>query len=128
MRDARILLVGGGADLAEICVGALERKNPGHVLMVIDHEHSDRVASIAEAFRPDAVLLLAKDHMKPLGGAEVCRQLRANAATAGAKIILFSSDSLKKGLSAAKACGADAFIRKPFEPAKLIEMMELLLS
>ncbi|MDA8130119.1 MAG: response regulator [Elusimicrobia bacterium] len=128
MKAARILLVGGGAELAELCVGTLERENSEHVLMVIDHEHSDRVVSIAEAFRPDAVLLLAKDHMKPIDGAEVCRQLRANAVTGASKIILFSSDSLKKGLRAAKACGADAFIRKPFEPDQLIEMMELLLS
>lgn len=127
MKAARILII-GEAETAELCVSALEKANSGHVLMVIDHEHSDRVVSIAEAFKPDAILLLAIKHMTPIGGAEVCRQLRANAAAGLAKIILFSSDSLKKGLSAAKDCGADAFIRKPFEPAKLVEMLELLLS
>ncbi|MDA8243348.1 MAG: response regulator [Elusimicrobia bacterium] len=128
MKAARILLVGGGEELTELCVTALEKENGRNVLMAIDHEHSDRVASIAEAFKPDVILLLAKDHMSPLGGEEVCRQLRANPAAGAAKVILFSSDTLKKGLRAAKGCGADAFIRKPFEPGKLIEMIELLLS
>ncbi|MDD2805583.1 MAG: response regulator [Elusimicrobiales bacterium] len=128
MRAARILIVGGEPELSELCVGVLEKENARHVLMSIDQEHSDRVLSIAEAFKPDLILLLATNHLAPLGGAEVCRQLRANAVTGGAKIILFSSDGLKKGLRAARACGADAFIRKPFEPEKLVEMVELLLS
>lgn len=127
MKAARVLIV-GEAETAELCVAALEKNNSGHVLMVIDHEHSDRVVSIAAAFRPDAVLLLAINHMTPIGGAEVCRQLRGNAVAGAARIILFSSDSLKKGLRAAKECGADAFIRKPFEQEKLMEMLELLLS
>lgn len=128
IRTARILIAGGGTELAELCVTTLEKDNAAHVLMVIDQEHSDRVVSIAEAFKPDVVLLLAMNHMAPLGGAEVCRQLRASAVAGGAKVILFSSDSLKKGLAAAKDCGADAFIRKPFSQEKLLEMIELLLS
>jgi DNA-binding response OmpR family regulator len=128
IRTARILLVGGEAELAELCVTTLEADNAAHVLMVIDQEHGDRVVSIAEAFRPDVVLLLAINHMAPLGGEEVCRQLRANAVAGTAKIILFSSGGLKKGLRAAKACGADAFIGKPFDQEKLLEMLELLLS
>lgn len=127
IKTARFLIVGGGAELAELCVATLEKDNAAHVLMVIGQEHGDRVASIAGAFKPDAILLLALNHLPPLGGAEVCRQLRAGPA-AGAKIILFSSDSLKKGLASAKACGADAFIRKPFSQEKLLEMLELLLS
>lgn len=128
IRTARVLIVGGGAELAELCVATLEKDNASHVLMVIDQAHSDRVVSIAEAFRPDVVLLLAINHMTPLGGEEVCRQLRANTMAGRARVILFSSDSLKKGLRAAKACGADAFIRKPFDQEKLLEMIELLLS
>lgn len=127
MKTARILIV-GEAELAELCVTTLEKENAAHVLMVIGAAQSDRVVSIAEAFKPDAILLLSMNHMSPVGGAEVCGLLRAGAAAGGAKIILFSSDSLKKGLKAAKACGADAFISKPFEPAKLVEMLELLLS
>jgi len=128
IKTSRILLVGGEPELAELCVATLEKDNAAHVLMVIDQEHGDRVVSIAEAFRPDVVLLLAINHMAPLGGEEVCRQLRANAVAGTAKIILFSSDGLKKGLRAAKACGADAFISKPFDQEKLLEMLELLLS
>ncbi len=122
------MLVGGGTELAELCVATLEKDNGAHVLMVIDQDHSDRVVSIAEAFKPDVILLLAINHMAPLGGADVCRQLRANAVAGGAKIILFSSDGLKKGLAAAKECGADAYIKKPFGQEKLLEMIELLLG
>lgn len=128
IKTARILIVGGGAELAELCVATLEKDNGAHVLMVIDREHSDRVVSIAEAFRPDVILLLAINHMAPLGGAAVCRQLRASVIAGAAKIILFSSDSIKKGLGVAKECGADAFIKKPFSQEKLLEMIELLLS
>lgn len=127
MKTARILIV-GEAELAELCVNTLEKENPAHVLMVIGGGQSDRVVSIAEAFKPDAILLLSMNHMSPVAGAAVCGQLRASAAAGGAKIIVFSSDALKKGLKAAKTCGADAFIQKPFEPAKLVELLQLLLS
>lgn len=128
MKTARILIVGGEPELAELCVATLEKENDKHVLMVIDQEHSDRAVSIAEAFKPDLILLLAINHMSPLRGEEVCRQLRASVIAGGAKIMLFSSGSLNKGLRTAKECGADAFIKKPFDPAKLLEMIELLLG
>lgn len=128
IKTARILLVGGGVELAELCAATLEKDNAAHVLMAIDQEHGDRVLSIAEAFKPDVILLLAMTHLSPLGGEEVCRRLRASGTAGGAKIVLFSSASLKKGLSAAKGCGADAFMRKPFSQEKLLEMLELLLS
>lgn len=62
-----------------------------------------------ERERPD--LVIADVMMPVLDGATLCRQLKAGAATAAIPVILMSAAAE----AAARAAGADAFLRKPFD-------------
>ncbi|MGI8907793.1 MAG: response regulator transcription factor [Candidatus Sumerlaeaceae bacterium] len=77
--------------------------------------------SMCETENPDLLLL---DVMMPvMSGFEVARRLKANPKTADIPIIMLSAasqaGSIKEGLEA----GARDYIVKPFEPAKLEEMI-----
>jgi two-component system chemotaxis response regulator CheY len=61
--------------------------------------------------------LVATDFMMPLmNGGELIARLRANPATAGVPVILVSSSP-----GSERRTEADAFFRKPFDPAELAE-------
>ena len=67
---------------------------------------------VIQAERPDLVLA---DLMMPLlGGAELCRRLKADPSTASIPVILFSSASRRPGVEG-EGC-ADGFLAKPFDP------------
>lgn len=127
MKTARVLIVGGEPETAELCGVILDKENDKYVLMAVDWEHSDRVVSIAEAFKPDIILVLAISCLMPLDGLEVCRRLRANVEVGHAKIILSSCKHSESVLDEVKDCGADVFLQKPFYPKELCKLIEKLL-
>lgn len=63
--------------------------------------------------RPD--LVIADVMMPLLDGAALCRQLKAGGGTASLPVILMSAAADV----AARAAGADAFLRKPFDVAEV---------
>ena len=72
----------------------------------------------AQELRPAAVLL---DVMMPgLDGYEVCRQLRADARTSHAAIIMLTAKSLSADTVLGLTSGADDYIAKPFDPPELV--------
>ncbi len=81
---------------------------------------------MAQAEKPDLILL---DVMMPVvNGYEVCTRLKADEATRDIPIVMLSamaqSESVDKGLSA----GAVDYIVKPFDPARLEEVVRRVLS
>lgn len=71
--------------------------------------HGRHALELLAGERPDLVLA---DVMLPvLDGAALCRQLKADAATAAIPVILMSA----AGVAVAQGAGADAFLRKPFD-------------
>ncbi|MBB4843158.1 CheY-like chemotaxis protein [Paucibacter oligotrophus] len=82
--------------------------------------------AMAQAIRPDLIYL---DVMMPgeIDGIEVCRQLRQDPATAAILIVILSADASQDNKARALAAGANFFLPKPFSPAKLLELTELLL-
>lgn len=67
-----------------------------------------------EAERPELVLL---DVMMPLvNGFEVCRQVKANPAWAGTKILMLTAKGQDLDRQAGEDVGADAYVTKPFDP------------
>ena len=68
--------------------------------------------------------LVSTDFMMPLmNGGELIARLRANPATADIPVILVSSSP-----GAERRTSADAFLRKPFDPAKLADCASRLLG
>jgi len=78
------------------------------------------------AFEPDVVLL---DVMMPkLDGREVCRRIKADAATKHIPVIFLSARAQDMDVSSGLELGASAYITKPFDPVDLIETVEKVLD
>lgn len=74
----------------------------------------------------DLVLL---DIMLPdIDGFEVCRQLRKDPRTASVPIIMLTGKKSQDDHDKGAACGADAYLVKPFKSAMIIEEINRLLS
>ena len=79
------------------------------------------LATIARQ-HPDAIVL---DHRLPgMTGIELCRRLKADEATQRIAVVILSG-STDDG-AAARELGADAFLRKPFSPLELLDVVERL--
>ncbi len=79
-------------------------------LEAIAHEH------------PDALVL---DHRLPgTSGIELCRRLKADEETASIAVVILSGST--DDAAAAREIGADAFLRKPFSPLELLDVVERL--
>lgn len=82
--------------------------------------------SLAETEAPDVILL---DVMMPvMSGIEVTRRLKANTDTCQIPVIMLSAasqtDSIKQGIAA----GARDYVVKPFQPSKLHEIIQRVLT
>ncbi|MEP6910647.1 MAG: response regulator [Actinomycetota bacterium] len=90
----------------------------------IDVEEADSAEAAAQriANRPPDVVVLDVT-MPGMDGVTFCRQLKSDPATAGIGVVLLTGS--ESGIeSAAKECGADAFLRKPFSPLELLNAVE----
>jgi two-component system phosphate regulon response regulator PhoB len=82
-------------------------------------EDGNSALEAARATPPDVVLL---DWMMPgLSGLDLCRALRADPTTAGAKIVMVTARVMPEDRDAAMAAGADHFVGKPFSPVALLD-------
>jgi CheY-like chemotaxis protein len=59
-----------------------------------------------------------------MDGLEVCRQLKADPATAGILIALISGYGEPADIAAGLAAGADAYFTKPFSPLAILEWLD----
>ncbi len=101
---ATILIVDDEEPVRELL--ALVLKDGGH--RTLQAIHGAQALAMVEKERPDLVL---SDVMMPvLGGAELCRRLKASLLTQAIPVILMSS----AGRASADAAGGDAFLDKPF--------------
>jgi CheY-like chemotaxis protein len=79
------------------------------------------IQAVEQGRAPD---LVATDFMMPLmNGGELIARLRANPVTAGVPVILVSASP-----GSERRTTADAFFRKPFDPAELVECAKRLLG
>lgn len=82
----------------------------------------EETLKLAKSSRPDLVLL---DVMMPkMDGFEVCRILKGAPETRSIPIILLTSKGRPEDREMGRACGADAFLTKPFSPIKLLSTVE----
>src|SRR5687768_17399837 len=94
---------------------ALSTELSAHVVLTRDG------ARLLEAVRRVGPLAVVVDLMMPgVGGLEAIRALRADPATAGVRIVAVSAGG---DGAEALAAGADAFLAKPFEVDRLVDLV-----
>jgi len=120
---AKILIVEDQADIRRLIRWALE--DTGHQLY--EAPNGSLALDLARTLQPDLVFL---DLMMPGGidGIEACRQLRADPKLSHALIVMLTADANQATKTRALEAGANFFLAKPFSPAKLLELTEVLLK
>lgn len=122
MPTPRVLIVDDEQPLARILSFALE--NEGYRVDVAT-DGVDCMNKVS-TFAPDLILM---DIMMPkLDGIETIRLLRQNEMHGGMGIAAISAKASPSTQQDALAAGADLFLKKPFQIAKLLEQVEGLLG
>ena len=76
--------------------------------------------------RPDLVIL---DIMLPeIDGFEVCRRIKQNPETAHIPVLMLTAKKSSQDCDRGMAAGASAYITKPFKSARIVELIQDLLS
>ncbi len=118
----KLLVVDDEPALRFLVSSALE--DEGYILL----EAEDGLAAldIVAKEKPDLIIL---DVMMPgLSGYEVCARLKQAPATSDIKIILLTAKGQEQDRRQSQQAGADYYLRKPFSPLQLIEIVENLLQ
>lgn len=102
-----ILVVDDDPDLLEMIDQKLHYEGYETVLSL----NGEGVREIITRVRPDIVLL--DIHMQGVHGGDICHGIKDNPGTCSIPVIIFSGNENIQEI--AEDCGADGFIRKPFE-------------
>ena len=89
---------------------------------------ADGVAALEQVVsaRPDLVIL---DVMLPeIDGFEVCRRIKQNPETARIPVLMLTAKKSDQDCARGMAAGASAYVTKPFKSARIIEIIQDLLS
>ncbi|GIF13597.1 fused response regulator/phosphatase [Actinoplanes teichomyceticus] len=122
---ASILLGENVPDLREALIRLLRRA--GHEVSIAGTADDTLTAALAGPF--DLVLMNpALPGSDGLDGLEVCRRLRAVAATARLPIMMLSVRQCPADVAAADAAGADDYLGKPFDNATLLARVATLVA
>jgi DNA-binding response OmpR family regulator len=93
---------------------------------VLVAEDGDAALAAAQREQPDLIFL---DIMMPgLPGDEVCRRLKAEAATRGIYVVILTARGQEEDERRAREMGADEFMTKPFSPRKLQARLQEILG
>jgi putative two-component system response regulator len=84
---------------------------------------AEAALDVVELRRPDAIVLDVS--MPGMGGLELCRRVKADPATQGVAVVLLSGSVTDLAL-AGESAAADAYLRKPFSPLELLDVVERL--
>jgi CheY-like chemotaxis protein len=113
----KILVVDDEGIIAMMLQMLLEQSLPCTVETALD---GGQALAKARAWQPDLVLLDMR--MPDMDGYEVCRQIKQDPVTSMVRVVFVTGYALNEGLQ-----GAEGFVRKPVEPAELIEAVSRLL-
>lgn len=117
---ARVLIIEDDASLAEVL--AYNLKQAGYEVFVA-RDGADGLSQ-AQMRGPELVIL---DLMLPLiDGLEVCRRLRADAATQNTLIVMLTAKAEESDQVVGFSMGADDYVTKPFSVKVLVERIKAL--
>jgi DNA-binding response OmpR family regulator len=112
---ARVLVADDEEDIRVLVGLAVARAGCTVVASVAD---GTQALAAARAEQPDHVVLDVS--MPGATGLEVCAALRADATTAGCRVLLLSAGASPDEVARGLAAGADAYLPKPFTVAGLV--------
>jgi two-component system, OmpR family, alkaline phosphatase synthesis response regulator PhoP len=119
--STRILIVEDDPDIAHLVARYLDKAG-----FQTERAATGRDALHAIAAKPPDLLVL--DLMLPqVDGLEICRMLRADAATAGLPIIMLTARAEESERIVGLELGADDYLAKPFSPGELVARVRALL-
>ena len=122
MRSARILIVDDEAPLTALLVHTFE--NEGYEVATA-RDGIDCMNKVA-SFRPDVIVM---DIMMPkLDGVDTTRLIRRNRSYADTAVIALSAKTDPATRQRMAEAGANAFMRKPFAIAKLVDRVRELIA
>ncbi len=122
MSPPRILIVDDEPELVELVQMRLE----AHGYEVLTASDGSEGLARARAAKPD---LLVLDLMLPkLNGYEVCTMLKHDTRYRAIPIVIFTAKAQATDEQAARDCGADAYLRKPFRPEEMLATIQTLLA
>ncbi len=118
----KILLVEDEPAIAENLEALLNAKG----YSVVRAEDGAEAVDLARKEKPDLMLL---DIMLPkMGGFDVCRILKGDAATKGIKVIMLTGLGKMGDVETAFENGANDYLIKPFESVRLFKKIEKVLA
>jgi DNA-binding response OmpR family regulator len=105
------------------------REAVSRILQMEDYavlEATDAQAAVDTARRERPGLIVLDVSAPSLDGFAVCRELRAEAALAGMRILIVSGRGESEDAELARRLGADAYLTKPFSSLGLVEVVRQL--
>lgn len=123
MEKANILIVDDEAAIRLAVKTVLS--NEGY--QVAEAQNADEALAILRGFPPDLVLQDVNMGPGPKG-MEVCRRIKANPKMRHISVIMLTGEAEKETVVESLESGADDYILKPFDPPKLLEKIESILS
>jgi|DewCreStandDraft_5_1066085.scaffolds.fasta_scaffold00026_32 CheY-like chemotaxis protein len=119
----KILLADDDRHLRKLVSATLEG-DPEYVVL----QASDGAETLEKARREHPDLILLDVSMPHMNGFEVCRQLRADPATADIPIVMLTAAANAADREAGRAAGATDYFVKPFSPLSLLRRVSELLG
>jgi response regulator RpfG family c-di-GMP phosphodiesterase len=89
---------------------------------VAEASSAETALEMVPGWRPDAIVLDVR--MPGMSGIDLCERIKRDRSTAEIAVVLLSGST--DDTAAARTSGADAFMRKPFSPLELLDVLERL--
>ncbi|MCY2952769.1 MAG: response regulator [Planctomycetota bacterium] len=84
----------------------------------------DGASALDKAEAEGTVLILLDIMLPDVDGFEVCRQLKGQQRTRDIPVVILTALDGEEHMQRGQECGAVAFMTKPFEPERLIEVIQ----
>jgi DNA-binding response OmpR family regulator len=117
-----VLVADDDADIRDLVAFKLEQA--GFEVIAVE----DGRTALEQARSQQPTLAVLDVSMPGLSGIEVCRMLRADAATAGMLIVMLTARVREQDVEGGFSAGADDYVTKPFSPRELVSRIQALLS
>ncbi|MDZ4859028.1 MAG: response regulator [Candidatus Hydrogenedentes bacterium] len=120
-----VLVVDDSATVRAIIVKTMRIAN-GNVSEIFEAGHGEEALQVLQEKWVD--LVLTDINMPVMIGVELIKHMQANDAMKGIPVVVVSTEGSSTRMNELEAMGVRAYIRKPFTPEKMSEVVEQLLG